>query len=370
MFENQNFSAECGVEESLRHSQEQLRLIADSLPVLISYVDSNRRYRFNNRAYEDWFENPPKEICGCHLREVFGESLYEQIEDKIEAVLSGREVTFEMEVPYKNASLRWVKVIFIPHREESRKVLGFFALMEDIHDHKAIEQIKDEFVSVVSHELRTPLTSIHGSLRLLNARKFGSLDEKGQQLIGLAEKNSDRLLRLVNDILDLERLDSGKIILEKQPCDAADLVSTAVATMQEMAQQAEIELVATSPSIPLVANPDSILQTLTNLLSNAIKFSAPKTKVWIQVENRDTDILFQVRDRGRGIPPNKLENIFERFQQVDVSDSRQKQGTGLGLAICRQIVELHEGKIWAESILGKGSIFFFTLPKSNNQINT
>ncbi len=352
------------VEESLRHSQEQLYLIADSLPVLISYVNVDRRYCFNNRAYEDWFGKPLTEICGSKIREVLGEKAYEQIEDKIEAVLSGQKVTFEMEMPYKDVGLRWVKVNYIPHQEEE-KVIGFFTLTEDISELKAIEQIKDEFVSVVSHELRTPLTSIHGSLRLLNAGKFGYLGDKGQQRIAIAEKNTERLVRLVNDILDLQRMGSDKITLELKPCNTADLISTAIETMEELAQSHNIKLGATSDSIPLCADPDSILQALTNLISNAIKFSLPDSTIWVQVENRDTDILFQVGDQGRGIPPDKLESIFERFQQVDVSDSRQKQGTGLGLAICRKIVELHQGKIWAESTLNKGSTFYFTIPKAN-----
>lgn len=243
-------------------------------------------------------------------------------------------------------------------------MLGFFTLIEDISERKEIEQIKDEFISIVSHELRTPLTSIHGSLRLLNAGKFGSLGGKNQQPIGLAEKNTDRLVRLVNDILDLQRMDSGKTTIEKQPCDAAELIVTAAETMQELARQQEIVLEAAPTSIPLVADPDCIIQTLTNLLSNAIKFSSAHSTVKIQAEERGDDILFQVSDRGRGIPPNKLKTIFERFQQVDASDARNKQGTGLGLAICHQIVELHRGKIWVESTPNEGSTFYFTLPKT------
>ncbi|MBE9048647.1 PAS domain-containing protein, partial [Pleurocapsales cyanobacterium LEGE 10410] len=347
------------IEESLRHSQEQLHLIADSLPVLISYIGRDRCYRFNNRVYEDWFGKPLTEICGHHVREVLGKEVYHKIEDQIEAVLSGREISFELQLPYQDRNLRWVKVNYIPHRED-REVLGFFTLIEDISEHKAIEQIKDEFISIVSHELRTPLTSIHGSLRLLNAGRFGSLGEPGQQLIGLAERNTDRLVRLVNDILDLQRMDSGKTTIEKQPCNAADLVTTAAETMEELARQQDIILEYTPVSIPLVADPDHILQTLTNLLSNAIKFSPAQSKVKIKTAERHDDILFQVSDRGRGIPANKLETIFERFQQVDASDARQKQGTGLGLAICRQIIELHQGKIWVESTPDKGSTFYFT----------
>ncbi len=350
------------IEKSLRHSKEQLYLIADSLPVLIAYVDHNQCYQFNNRAYEDWFGQSLKEISGSPIRQVLGEKVYQQIKDKVEAVLTGQEVTFEMQIPYQNTSLRWVKVTYIPHKGENSKVIGFFVLTEDINDHKEMEQIKDEFISVVSHELRTPLTAIHGSLKLLNAGKGGTLNEKSQLLIGLAEKNTDRLVRLVNDILDLERIDSGKRTLEKKSCDAADLIATAVETMKQLAQEDKILLESDLISIPLIADPDSILQTLTNLISNAIKFSPAHSTILIQAEEHPNEVLFKVKDQGRGIPANKLENIFERFQQVDVSDSRNKQGTGLGLAICRQIIELHQGKIWAKSTPGKGSTFYFTLP--------
>ncbi|MEM8829858.1 MAG: ATP-binding protein [Cyanobacteria bacterium P01_G01_bin.19] len=350
------------LEESLRQSKNGVYLIADSLPILIAYVNNQQHFHFSNKAYELWFGKSVKEIYRSHLQEVLGETIYGQIEDKVDTVLSGQDVVFEMQLPYRNADLRWVNINFIHHHVD-QKVQGFFALIEDINERKEIEQMKDEFVSVVSHELRTPLTSIHGSLRLLNAGKMGSLEGKSQQLVELAEKNTDRLVRLVNDILDLQRLDSGKTTIKKQPCNTADLISTAAETMQEMARQQSINIEYDPTSIPLVADPDCILQTLTNLIGNAIKFSDPNSSITIQATERIQDILFQVGDRGRGIPANKLESIFERFQQVDVSDARQKQGTGLGLSICRQIVELHQGKIWVESIVGEGSTFYFTLPK-------
>jgi signal transduction histidine kinase len=269
-----------------------------------------------------------------------------------------------MEVSYKNDGSRWVEAIYIPHRDEEGTVLGFFALVKNITERKAMEKMKDEFISVVSHELRTPLTSIHCSLRLLTSDKFGSLDPKGQQIIDIADQNTTRLVRLVNDILDFERLNSGKVKLEKRPCRTADLILKAVEIMKGMAQEQEIVLSTVPTSLPLFADPDYTIQILTNLISNGIKFSPAKSTIWVQAENRETEILFQVKDQGRGIPSDKLDSIFNRFQQIALSDSRQKGGTGLGLAICRQIVELHGGKIWAESTLGKGSTFYFTLPKA------
>lgn len=179
----------------------------------------------------------------------------------------------------------------------------------------------------------------------------------------IALKNTDRLIRLVNDVLDLEKLQLGRETLEKQWCNSFELIQQAVDTLATMAQQHQITIETDARAIELEVNRDRIVQTLSNLLSNAIKFSAANSKVWVSCQQRNDEVLFAVRDRGRGIPSDKLDTIFERFQQVDASDSRNKDGTGLGLAICRHIVEQHGGKIWVESVFGRGSTFFFTLPQ-------
>ena len=247
----------------------------------------------------------------------------------------------------------------------SQDELGFVFIGRDITQAKAVERMKDEFISVASHELRTPLTSIRGSLGLLGTGQLGELSPKGQRLLDIAVKNTERLSRLVNDILDLERMKSGKIAMARQTCDGVELVEQAIEVMQAMADKGQVTLQSqiTETSIPLWADPDHILQTLTNLLSNAVKFSHQQGIVTLKVETRPQEILFQVQDQGRGIPADKLDKVFESFQQVDASDSREKGGTGLGLAICRQIVQMHGGCIWVESILGEGSNFLFTLPR-------
>ena len=199
-----------------------------------------------------------------------------------------------------------------------------------------------------------------------------------QHMLKIAVKNAERLVRLINDILDIERIESGKVTMIKQACHVAHLMTTAIDTVDNMARQAEVKLSVTPLSARVLADPDRIVQVLTNLLSNAIKFSDAGSTVWLTAEigqgtldvehrqesfsNHTSELIFQVGDRGRGIPTNKLETIFGRFQQVDASDSRKKGGTGLGLAICRSIVQHHDGQIWAESTLGEGSSFFFTLP--------
>ena len=150
--------------------------------------------------------------------------------------------------------------------------------------------------------------------------------------------------------------------MDKQGCNVADLMTNAANVMQAMAEKFGITLSVTPMTLNVWADSDRIIQTLTNLLSNAIKFSSQGATVRLSAEQQGDQVLFQVKDQGRGIPADKLETIFERFQQVDASDSRNQDGTGLGLAICRNIVQQHGGQIWVESILGEGSTFYFTLP--------
>ena len=241
-------------------------------------------------------------------------------------------------------------------------------IMNDITERKRLE---NEFISLVSHELRTPMSSIIGALDLLKSGQLGRLSDRGNQILEVAIRNTERLIRLVNDILDLERIKSGKISIKRVKCDLKPLLIQAIEVMKPMADKARVELRLEHSSMRLNLDPDRILQTLTNLLSNAIKFSEPGDIVWLRttvtnsLQHKVTDINYcqiQVQDTGRGIPEDKLETIFERFQQVDTSDSRSKGGTGLGLAICRHIIERHNGYIWVESTLGEGSSFYINLP--------
>lgn len=281
----------------------------------------------------------------------------------------------------------------------------YTVILRDISDREMVERMKDEFISVVSHELRTPLTSIHGSLRMLASGLLNAEPDTSQRLLQIAVESTDRLVRLINDVLDIERIESGKVHMELAPCNSLDLINQAVDIMQPIADRVGIMLSVSPIAVELQADGDRIIQTLTNLLSNAIKFSPTGNTVWFSAtllqpgpppqsdqENSSQSpqplapsslspsfspsplsslptaaaptahILFTVKDQGRGIPADKLGKIFERFQQVDASDSRNQDGTGLGLAICRSIVQQHGGDIWVESELGQGSIFRFTLP--------
>ncbi|OYQ62932.1 diguanylate cyclase [Pseudanabaena sp. SR411] len=353
-------------EAALRRSEEQLRLITNALPVLIAYVDDHQCYRFNNKAYEDWLGQVPADIYGSNIKTVWGNNCYQRMQVYVNLALLGQAVTYENEILLKDGLPCSVNVTYIPHLDEQQNVKGFFALTTDISDRKAIERMKDEFIAVVSHELRTPLTSMHSALKILATGRLGTLSKDGQQMLEIADDNTERLVRLVNNVLDLQRIESGEVKMEKQICNVSTLMIQATEAMQPMAQQHGVVLVVNQIDIEIFVDSDYIVQALTNLISNAIKFSSSDSTVWLSAENTpNAEVLFSVCDEGQGIPSDKLESIFERFQQVDSSDSRRKGGTGLGLTICRKIVEQHEGKIWVESTLGKGSTFSFTLPLLN-----
>lgn len=267
----------------------------------------------------------------------------------------------ECDICTKNGEIR--TVLLSLERIELNGVQCTLNMINDITERKRLE---NEFISLVSHELRTPMNSMIGALDLLGTGRLGALSTKGQQVLQMAIANTERLIRLVNDILDLERIKSGNIQMQKVQCNAAELIAQAVEAMQPMAEQEQIVLAVEAVAAEFWADPDRILQTLTNLLSNAIKFSDPGKTIWLRSYLHSDTLKIEVQDQGRGIPCDRLQSIFERFQQVDASDSRKKGGTGLGLAICRNIVEQHDGRISVESTLGQGSTFAISLPRDRS----
>lgn len=351
-------------ETALRTSQEQLQHIINSSVYGIVICDTCGNIQFMNHSAMRLFGREASELLGMNLgmpiRSV------DQVELSLLPVSDGHSCTVEI----RSVEVQW-----------QGKPAHLLSLM-DITERKLVEQMKDEFLSIASHELRTPLTSIRGALGLLVSGQLGTFTEQGQNMVEIAVSNTERLTRLLDDILNLERIESGRTPVVKQQCDALSLVLQAAQAMEALAGEHQVMLSLEAnrqlfscishrqpeqswcmpDEILIWADPDQILQTLMNLISNAVKFSSVGQAVWVGVEQMPDAVQFYVRDRGRGIPMDKLETIFGRFQQVDASDSREKGGTGLGLAICREIVRRHGGKIWVDSVVGRGSTFCFLLP--------
>jgi PAS domain S-box-containing protein len=239
---------------------------------------------------------------------------------------------------------------------EGLLVLG---VVVDISERKRLERLKDDFVSTVSHELRTPLTSISGSLGLLIGGAAGTLPDPAARLLAIAQTNSQRLVRLVNDILDIEKMEANQIVFNFRRVDARALVEQAIEANRGFADSygIRVRLDAASGATELHADPDRLAQVVTNLLSNAIKFSSPEDEVAVTIEKRDAGVRISVRDHGPGIPAEFRPHMFEKFAQADATDARRKGGTGLGLSIVKQIVTRMGGTVGFADAPGGGTAF-------------
>ncbi|WP_272819207.1 PAS domain-containing sensor histidine kinase [Scytonema hofmannii] len=358
------------MDAQLREVERRWRSLLDNVQLLVAGLDSTGKVEYLNPFFlrltgytqdeilgKDWMEN----CIPQHQQQDVKDFLTEMLQHELHLHSQNYILTKSGE----ERLIAWNHTVL---RDSKGRIVGIMSIGEDITQRHALDKIKDEFISVVSHELRTPLTSIHGGLNLLATGLVPTESEKGKRLIQITSENAERLVRLVNDILDLERLQSGKIILSKQKVDTNKLLTKAAETMQFTANNSDIKISIITQSLEVNVDSDRIIQVLTNLLSNALKFSPNSSTVTMIAEkvteknDSSSVVLFKVQDQGRGIPADNIETIFERFHQVDASDSRKHGGTGLGLAICRSIIQQHDGKIWAESQIDVGSTFFFTIP--------
>ena len=262
-----------------------------------------------------------------------------------------------------------VSAVIIAHKDEDGRLQFVSGVGRDIVEQKEMERIKSDFVTIVSHELRTPLTSIRSALSLVASEISADLPSDAREMLRIAESNSDRLIRLVNDILDLEKIQYQKFDLNIRHLSARNLVKNAVAELGPMARQAQITLSYDVPAgLEFEGDRDRLSQVITNLLGNAIKFSSAGASVEVRVApNGAGKVRFAVRDHGPGIHWEHFPKLFGKFQQLGAPRNLVKHGAGLGLAISKAIVEQHGGEIGVESEIGQGSEFFFVLPVRQQQ---
>ncbi len=360
------FMARSAQESRLEELNRQKESILNSVADGIFGTDSNGRIVFVNPAAASMLGAQPFDLIGRTVHSVVHEERKdrEKCSDQCRTrrAFLMRDGGSGQDVFYRKNGVSFPVEFSVTQMVEHSVAVGSVLSFRDISQRYALDRMKDEFVSTVSHELRTPLTSIRGALGLLSAGLLGGVGDKAANLLRIAVGNSDRLVRLINDILDLERMQSGRAPLAYRQCCLDELARQAIDAMNPMADAAKVQLILDSEPTTIEADPDRLLQVITNLLSNAVKFSPLSSQVVVKLERLLDGVTLSVIDRGRGIPKDKLESIFDRFQQVDASDSRQKGGTGLGLAICRTIVQQHDGRIWAERNADRGSTFHMFLP--------
>lgn len=271
----------------------------------------------------------------------------------------------EFRMRHKNGEWSWFSARGQATWDKDGKPYRMSGSQRDITDRKQAEQNVNEFFSTVSHELRTPLSAVKGSLRLIEGGLAGEISREARDLLDIALSSCERLIRLVNDILDLRKLEAGRLDLKIKGVDSSLLIDEVLQGLAPYAQSHEVDLIKedSRSSIKVEADHDRLVQVLTNLVGNAIKFSGKGASVKVRVESPDSDhARFSIEDNGPGIPEDKQHLLFMKFKQLDASDSRRQDGTGLGLAICKAIVGQHHGKIGVESQEGKGSKFWFELP--------
>jgi signal transduction histidine kinase len=267
-----------------------------------------------------------------------------------------------------DGTVRWVHARTIPISNPEGIAYRVLGILDDITDRKAendrVERLKDEFVATVSHELRTPLTSIAGALSLLVGNAAGTLPVSAARLVGIAHTNSQRLVRLVNSILDIEKLESGKVVFVLKRIRVRSLIEQSIEANRAFAESYGVRLRLDDASVAadIRGDHDWLVQVITNLLSNAIKFSPAGEEVVIAIEKRSGTIRISVRDHGQGIPDDFKSRIFEKFAQADYSDARTKGGTGLGLSIVKQLVTLLGGTVQFDDAPGGGAVFRVDLP--------
>ncbi len=217
-----------------------------------------------------------------------------------------------------------------------------------------MEQLRKDFVQMVSHDLRTPLTSINMLLSMLGQDRFGKLDEQGYAAVNRASSNADYLIKLVSDLLDAEKLESGDLEIEKQATSVQSIINKAVDATQGAAQAQQVMIVAEVSEGGLIADEDRLVQVLINLVSNAVKYSEPQSSVTVKGNLEGDGAIFSVIDHGPGIPANQQEAIFQRYKQLNQPKKLKRRGFGLGLAICKALVEAHKGKNMAAVRRGQG----------------
>lgn len=354
--------------ESLLDARTKEQALTENALDVICSLDERGKFTKMNQAVKGLWGYDADELMGRTIVSLVDPAEVERTNQALEEVISGKAtVPFELKMRRKDQTT--CDMSWSAHWSESDKSL--FCVAHDISERKRLERMKQEVVAMVSHDLRSPLTSIQAMFDLLEAGALGQLNDKGEDKIRRSSASLNRLISMINDLLDMEKLESGMFELELTDVDFRTLAAHALEAVQISAEQKKIQLQVDKSEAKVYCDGDRIVRVLINFLSNSIKFSPENSTVRLAISQIDHAMQIDVVDQGKGIPSDKLETIFERFKQVERADETTKGGSGLGLAICKAIVEAHHGSIGAASEIGQGSTFWIRLPnkKSNEKLS-
>lgn len=347
-------------EELLRESESRIRLIIESMPVGLLIIDSSGYIEMTNIQADHMFGYRYEDLLGEHLSMLFASEFGKSPEELMHVVTKYMGRISDVDARRKDGSVLPVQVSLTEFTLHGAKKI--LAAMLDVSERHAVEQLKKHLIATVSHDLRTPLTMIQNTLMILSSQTVGNLDERGHSLVESAETEAERLIEMINSLLDIEKMQSGRLQMELQPVSLDSVISRSVTVVSHAAEKGRVELEAEPSGCEVMADGAKLVQVMVNLLANAIKFSPKESKVTVRCEEDQGWLQINVSDQGRGIPAAHTGLIFESFYQVEESDRVEKGGTGLGLAICKTIVEAHGGLIGVKSEDGHGSTFWFKIP--------
>ncbi len=343
------------------HNRE--REIVDQAVDVICSLSPDRVFLTINPAVFDLLGYTPDELRGSKLANLVTDKFAESTWNNLDlAIRSRHTVRFESQLKSKGGEIKDVAwSVSAPQSKES-----LFCIVHDISDRKEVERLKQDFIAMISHDLRTPIASVMIFLEALSAGIYGQLGDHGAQKIQALKKSVSLLVNMTDDLLDMEKLESGGSELHLESASLQDLIDTAIESVSDFARRQEVQLRSSCPDhITLLCDGEKVVRVIVNLVSNAVKFSESGQTVRVSGEETEDSVTIQVSDQGRGIPEELQSSIFDRWKQVNSKvDSGEKHGTGLGLAICKVIVEKHNGAISVESRTGLGSTFTIRIPKS------
>jgi two-component system CheB/CheR fusion protein len=364
----------------IAQSEQWLRLITDSVPVSIAYVNDDQKVTFSNRHFIDTFGVRPDHSTGIQVETLLGRPNYRRLRDAIRLVLENRVQSGEAQLYLSRGDHRFMVYHLVPHCDDMGRVLGAFVLLSDIDDIKRAEsslrnakelaeeanRAKSDFLANMSHELRTPLNAILGFSEILSHELFGEiLNAEYKEYSRIIHESGQHLLSLINDILDLSKIESGRIELQEEPIDIYLAMDTVIRLVGERARNAQVELIIDlPPDLPLLkADATGVKRVIINLLTNAIKFTEPGGTVTIGAALTARWLTISVADTGIGISQHDIQRIFAPFEQVDGSLARRSDGVGLGLPITRSLMRLHGGDISLSSKDGEGTTVLIRFPR-------
>jgi len=354
-------------ERLIKLAEAKFRSIIESIPIAIAVCTKSGTIEMVNPALIEMFGyNDSSSIVGASLSGLFVPALSKRTYDGerltiVPADLVGAPIKCEAHRADGTAFPAEMSCLQFEQIDGNR----YLATIIDVSKEEEIERLKQEFRVVLSHELRSPLTSLKLLLELIFAGAYGSLNEQGLTKVSLAERNIGRLVNLIQELLDIELVEMGRLKIVKEPVDLREIIDSAVESCQGPATRAEVEFKVDAEPILVDADEDRLTQVIINLISNAVKFSSKGSSVEISTRVEETSILVSVIDHGLGIPKERQTQIFERFKQGGAEAERKKGSVGLGLAISKAIVEVHGGEIGVDSEVGRGSTFWFSLPRKS-----